>query len=164
MISKNLILSLPLMVLSYSAFAVELNSSAPSFSLPTISAAKQVNLADYRGKVVYLDFWASWCAPCRVSFPILNSFYKNYHNKGFEVVAINLDETPDAAQRFLKENPINFTILRDTSGEIPKRYDVEAMPTSFLIDNKGVVRHIHTGFSAADKTDLQQKIQALLAE
>jgi thiol-disulfide isomerase/thioredoxin len=164
MISKNLILGLPLMVLSYSVLAVELNSSAPSFSLPSIKTAKQINLADYQGKVVYLDFWASWCVPCRVSFPILNGLYQSYHQQGFEVVGINLDEEPEAALRFLKDNPVDFSVLRDIQGDVPKSYQVEAMPTSFLIDKKGLVRHIHTGFSRADEAELKQKIQMLLAE
>ncbi|MDQ7089539.1 MAG: TlpA disulfide reductase family protein [Methylococcales bacterium] len=165
MIIKTLILSLPLIALSYSVSAVELKSPAPAFSLPAINkTTEKITLSDYKGKVIYLDFWASWCAPCRVSFPILDRLYQNHHQEGFEVIAINLDEEPEAARQFLKDNPIHFTVLRDSLGEVPERYQVDAMPTSFLIDKKGTIRHIHSGFSATDEADLKQRIEGLLAE
>ena len=164
MIIRNLFLSIILIVLSYSVSAIELNSAAPLFSLPSIKTTQQVTLSDYKGKVIYLDFWASWCAPCRVSFPILDNLHQTYQKDGFEVVAINLDEEPEAAQRFLKDYPASFTVLRDAIGHVPENYYVEAMPSSFLIDRKGIIRHIHEGFSRTDEADLKQKIEMLLAE
>lgn len=138
---------------------------APQFSLPTLVGDKPVALDSYKGKVVYLDFWASWCAPCRTSFPILNKLYDKLKAQGFEVVAINVDEDKTNAEKFLKEIPVGFTVLRDATGEwADKQYAVESMPTSFIIDKQGVVQKVHKGFTSDDVNELEHKITELLAK
>ena len=149
---------------SMPSYAVDIGQPAPAFSLPSVQTNTQVSLQQFAGKVVYVDFWASWCAPCRVSFPALNALYATLKSHGFEVVAINLDEDKANAEKFLKEIPANFTVLRDGTGEWADKYVVESMPTSFIVDSQGVVRHIHHGFTNADVAELENKIKALLVK
>lgn len=150
--------------LSFSVQALELNSIAPEFTLPKLGTTQSSRLSQYRGKVVYLDFWASWCAPCRTSFPLLEDFYQVKQKEGFALVAINMDEEIESAQRFLELYPASFEILRDAEARWADTYGIETMPTSFIIDKKGVIRHIHHGFSKDDMTDIEKIVAQLLAE
>jgi len=152
------------MLLSNIAAAVEKGSTAPLFSLPQIGQENKIALGNYKGKVVYLDFWASWCAPCRVSFPLLNTLYKEKKNRGFEIIAINLDEDDNDLKRFLKLISVDFTLLRDLSNKVPEMYAVEAMPSSFIIDKKGQIRYVHKGFKRSDMAKIEQKVEQLLNE
>jgi len=149
---------------SVSAQALELEQAAPEFSLPQLSSETMNTLSQYRGKVIYLDFWASWCAPCRTSFPLLEKLYQENKDKGFTLVAINMDEEVEAANRFLKTYPATFDILRDAKGQWADTYGVETMPTSFIIDKKGVVRQVHSGFAKDDIVDIEEMVNKLLAE
>lgn len=115
-------------------------------------------------KVVYLDFWASWCAPCKASFPVLSSWHQKYSPKGFMVLGVNVDEDAAAMQSFLKKNNPGFSSVRDASQKLVAAADVKTMPTSFLIDRKGVIRVVHNGFRAKDEAALTAKIESLIAE
>ena len=148
---------------SIDAKAVEAGQPAPPFTLPSLLQNRETNLQQFKGKVVYLDFWASWCAPCRISFPLLNKLHQKLKSQDFEVVAINLDEEKDKAEKFLKEIPVDFTVLRDADGKWSDQYVVESMPTSFIIDRNGVVQMIHHGFTSDDITGIENKITELLA-
>jgi thiol-disulfide isomerase/thioredoxin len=116
------------------------------------------------GKVVYLDFWASWCAPCKASFPVLSGWHQKYSAKGFLVLGVNVDEDAAAMQNFLKKNNPGFPTVRDAAQKLVAAADVKTMPTSFLIDRKGVIRLVHNGFRAKDEAALTAKIEALIAE
>lgn len=116
------------------------------------------------GKVVYLDFWASWCAPCRMSFPVLSEWQKRYGKDGFVVLAVNLDNDPEKMRAFLARNGSGVNIVRDAAKRLVADADIKTMPTSYLIDRKGVIRFVHNGFRANDKPDLERKIEALLRE
>jgi thiol-disulfide isomerase/thioredoxin len=146
------------------ANATDVGQSAPQFTLPTLQADQPTALKQYAGKVIYLDFWASWCAPCRTSFPLLNKLHEKLKAKGFEVVGINLDEDKANAEKFLKEFPVSFTVLRDAKGEWADKFVVESMPTSFIIDKQGLVQNIHHGFASDDIKELEEKITQLLAK
>lgn len=146
------------------AQATEIGQSAPQFTLPTLQQDTPTSLKQFAGKVVYVDFWASWCAPCRTSFPLLNKLHEKLKSKGFEVVGINLDEDKANAEKFLKEFPVGFTVLRDAKGEWADQFVVESMPTSFILDKQGVVQHIHHGFTSNDVKELEEKITGLLAK
>ncbi|MDO9105589.1 MAG: TlpA disulfide reductase family protein [Methylovulum sp.] len=148
---------------TFTVDAADIGEPAPQFTLPTLQQNQPVALTAFSGKVIYLDFWASWCAPCRTSFPLLNALYSKLKAQGFEVIAVNLDEDKAKADQFIKEFPVGFTVLRDSKGEWADSYVVESMPTSFIIDKQGVVQHIHHGFSSADVTGLEQKITQLLS-
>lgn len=146
------------------ASATEVGQAAPQFTLPSLEKDQPISLKQYAGKVVYLDFWASWCAPCRTSFPLLNKLYEKLKTQGFEVVAINLDEDKTNADKFFKEFPVNFTVLRDAKGEWADKFVVESMPTSFIIDKQGVVQVVHNGFTSDDIHELEAKVTTLLAK
>ena len=134
--------------------------AAPSFTLEGISA--QVDLTDYKGKVVYLDFWASWCVPCRKSFPWMNQLKEFYGERGLEVIAINLDQERKLADAFLADTPATFTIAFDPQGQSAEDYQVMGMPSSYLIDRNGILHHSHVGFRDKDKAALESQIEELL--
>jgi thiol-disulfide isomerase/thioredoxin len=121
-----------------------------------------VSLEKYRGKVVYLDFWASWCAPCLKAIPEIEAMRKELANDGFQVVAVNLDTSPKKALRFLAKNPIGYPSASDPKGRLPKQFGVDTMPTSYLIDGEGVIRYVHRGFQRGDGTKLRAEIRKLL--
>lgn len=141
------------------AHAEEKNANL-DFELP--GKTSSIKLSDFKGKVVYLDFWASWCGPCKQSFPWMNSIYEKYRSQGFEIVAINLDMNADDAQKFLANNTAKFSIAFDSKGVTPKQYGVKGMPTSYLLGRDGRVIYQHMGFNEADKEKLEQKIQEVL--
>ncbi len=136
---------------------------APLFERVPLRGGEPVSLADYRGKVVVVDFWASWCGPCRKSMPFLEELRKQHHARGFEVLAINLDARVDDALRFLRFYPVSYPVLRDT-GTLPELYGVRGMPTSYYIDRRGVVRLIHIGFDDSDQSDVRKLVLDLLEE
>jgi len=121
-------------------------------------------LPDTKGKVVYLDFWASWCAPCKASFPTLDKWNREYAKRGFTVIGVNVDETAAAMETFLKKNTVAFPLVRDAAHKLVAAANVATMPTSFLIDRKGNVRLVHNGFRAKDAAELTAKIEELLNE
>ena len=133
---------------------------APNFTVST--GNKTIKLSDYKGKVIYLDFFASWCVPCRKSFPWLNSMHKRYKNKGLVVLAINLDKNKADAKRFLSKYPANFIVGYDPEGKVAGLYQLPGMPSSFLIDKKGNIVSSHVGFHAEDSAELEQEIKNLL--
>jgi len=122
----------------------------------------QFNLEQYKGKVVYLDFWASWCKPCQVSFPWMNKVEQKYKDKNFKVVTINLDEKTSDMMTFLKRLNANFDIYHDPSGTFAEKFKIEGMPTSYLIDKTGKVVKKHIGFYSKKIPHYEQQIEALL--
>ena len=149
---------------AFTANATEVGQPAPQFTLPTLKTDSPIALKQFAGKVVYLDFWASWCAPCKTSFPLLNKLHTKLKEQGFEVVAVNLDENKLLGEKFLQEVPVDFTVLHDEKGEWADKYVVESMPTSFIIDKNGVVQKVHHGFTSDDIKELETKITELLAK
>jgi len=134
---------------------------APAFSLKGDNG--QISLNKYRGKVIYLDFWASWCVPCRKSFPWMNAMQNKYKAKGLVVIGVNLDDNREAAKAFLSQVPADFTIAYDPDGETPGKYQVEVMPTSYLIDRDGKLVYKHRGFKKSQSAEMEHKISSLLA-
>ena len=151
---------LALLLLSHNSFAA-LNQ-APDINLPGVNGS--VKLAELKGKVVYLDFWASWCEPCKKSFPWLHDIKQSYADKGFEVVAVNLDKDRKLADAFLKEMDVNFVLAFDEDGESASAYKLKGMPSSYLIGRDGKLYASHIGFKEKDKTKLEQAIKELLAK
>jgi thiol-disulfide isomerase/thioredoxin len=116
-----------------------------------------------KGKVVMVDFWASWCEPCKQSFPVMAELQKQYGEKGLVVVAINVDENRSDMEAFLKKNAATFLILRDSAQKLVAQAGIATMPSSFLIDREGKVRFVHTGYRGAEtKKKYEEEIQALL--
>ena len=134
------------------------------FGLSTVaSPAHALDLNAYHGKVVYLDFWASWCKPCRQSFPWLADMQQKYGKDGFVVVAVNVDKERALADRFLADVPHPFTIAFDPDGELATRYGIEAMPSSVLIDGNGKVIATHAGFFDHKRDHYEKRIRAALS-
>jgi thiol-disulfide isomerase/thioredoxin len=123
-----------------------------------------LNLAAHRGKVVYIDFWASWCSPCVQSFPWMNAMQKKYHDSGLVVIGVNVDRRRESAEAFLSKTPAAFEIVYDPSGELASELDLGGMPCSFLVDRRGILRENHVGFRDGDAQHLEQSIQSLLKE
>lgn len=124
--------------------------------------ATEIDFDQYKGKVVYLDFWASWCGPCRESFPWMTAMQHRYGPQGFVVLAVNLDQEPELAKKFLTEFNVNFTVEYDATGKLAEQFGVETMPTSFLIDRDGKARAKHQGFHTDKTREYEQEITQLL--
>lgn len=146
------------------ANAATQGETSPDCMLNALNNATRYDLQQFRGKVVYVDFWASWCAPCAKSFPFLNSVYKKYQPRGLQVLAINMDEQPELAKDFLSKYPAEFPIATDLVGQCAENFAVEAMPSSYLIDKKGIIRHVHFGFRPDEAEKLHGLLEQLLAE
>lgn len=123
---------------------------------------RQLRLDDHRGQVVYLDFWASWCKPCRESFPWMNSLLRKYPAEKFTIITINLDQEPGAMERFLSKYPAAFDIYHDPEGALAEQFKIEAMPTSYLIDASGAVVKKHIGFYTSQIENYEREIEELL--
>ena len=128
------------------------------------SAADAFDLSHYRGKVVVVDFWASWCEPCRHSFPWLNEMQARYADRGLVVIGINVDRAPSDAARFLRDVPASFSIVYDPTGSIAERYDVPGMPSSFVFGPDGEMVARHIGFREGLRKEREAELQKLLAE
>lgn len=135
------------------SWAIEVGETAPE--IVATSSGTAVTLASMRGQWVYLDFWASWCGPCKQSFPWMNEMHAKYGSRGLRIIAINVDAKASDAERFLGGTPAKFAVAYDPKGETPKRYAVKAMPTSYLIDPKGRVTLVHAGFRENDRAALE---------
>ncbi len=146
--------------------ALPLFTAAHAASLPDITVTTDqgpLRLASLRGKVVYLDYWASWCAPCRQSFPWMNEMQARHGDKGLVVVAVSVDKDAAEARRFLASNPARFTVAFDPEGNTAKSLALKGMPSSFLIDRQGEIVSTHVGFREAGKQKIEGEIGALLA-
>ena len=136
--------------------------------ISTVSYAGDANqqlqslLTKHQGKVIYLDFWASWCVPCRKSFPWMKQIQTKYQGQDFTVISINVDAEPELADKFLKKNPINFPVVFDPTGEIAARYGLKGMPTSYLLDKDGAVKVEHVGFFTHQQSLYEQQIKWLI--
>src|SRR5476651_43876 len=126
--------------------------------------AADLDMSAYRGKVVYVDFWASWCGPCKQSFPWLDNLVREYESQNFVVIGVNVDKDRGRAERFLNETPAEFSIVYDPKGELATTYKVAGMPSGILIDRAGHVRFQHAGFSEKQKGLYEEQLQTLLAE
>ena len=127
------------------------------------TATGKVALHELRGKVVLVDFWASWCVPCRQSFPWLSAISGRYAADDFVVVAVNLDKRRDLAEKFLREFAPSFTVAFDPAGKSAEEYAVAAMPSSFLVGREGQLLYSHAGFDLADAESIEKKIQEAIA-
>lgn len=146
------------------AVAVAPADKAPAFAAPLIGSSGQLDTRALAGKVYYIDFWASWCGPCRASFPMLDKLYARHREQGFVVVGVNQDERLDDAQRFIDRIPVNFPLIADADHRIAESYKVSGMPSGILVDRSGVVRHVMRGFRGGEEEHLAGLIARLVGE
>lgn len=144
-------------LVAWQAQAQEVGKPAPDFELPNLNQ-EGIKLSGYQGKVVYLDFWASWCAPCRETFPWMNQLREKYGKDGLEILAVNIDTKRADADKFLGKIPAGFTVLFDPKRGVAKTYALKGMPTSFLIDRSGNVVSSHLGFQKDRAGELEAHI------
>ena len=136
---------------------------APAFTLMSRSG-KQVSLAQFKGDVVMINFWASWCGPCRQEMPLLDQIYKKYKDFGFTLIGVNVEPDSKAANAWLAATPVTYPILYDTKSKVSKLYQVQAMPTTVIIDRKGMVRYVHRGYLPGDENGYLNSIRALIVQ
>jgi len=151
-----------LLVLSLLAAGAQ---AAPSLDHQVLNAQNQsVSLNEFKGKVVYVDFWASWCGPCRKSFPWMNAMQQKYQAEGLAVVAINLDTEPELAQTFLQQMPAQFNLRFNPEGDVAKSFDLMGMPSSFVFNRQGQLVQQHVGFYPDNAADYERELIKLLKE
>jgi peroxiredoxin len=143
--------------------AVDTNAPAPDFTL-NAQSGKQVELTQFKGQVVMLNFWASWCGPCRQEMPLLDSIYKKYNKLGFTMIGVNVEPDSKAANDWLKHTPVSFPILYDTQSKVSTLYGVSGMPSTVIVDRKGNVRMIHHGYKPGDEEEYLNSIRSLMRE
>ena len=151
-------------VTAQAAFALEPGAPIPELTMTALEGARPVTLADLRGQVVYVDFWASWCVPCRLSMPALDGIYRKNKSRGFAVLGVNKDASVADARRFLSRVPVSFDLVQDAGDAAARGFDVKAMPSGYLVDRKGVVRSVHRGFTADTAATIEREVEALLKE
>lgn len=162
---KTLALLLPLLLIALlnPVQSAPLNQPAPDFTLKSLSG-KNLKLSEQAGNVVMLNFWASWCGPCRKEMPLLNELHNKYEPLGFVILGVNVEQELKLAKAFLKETPVDFPILFDSGNQVSQAYEVIAMPTTVLIDRAGKVRYLHKGYKAGDENKYRKMVKKLVRE
>jgi thiol-disulfide isomerase/thioredoxin len=157
--SKGLLIGL--FVVSFFIFL----STTQAKVLPDKTAKEQLDtlIAKHIGEVIYVDFWASWCGPCRKSFPWMNEMQSRFQSKGFTVISINVDTEKKLAKTFLIRNPANFAVVYDPKGELARFFKIQGMPSSLIINKEGEIKYAHSGFFTEKTSQYEQDIQQLLA-
>lgn len=161
--SRRILLSLALMGLPLLAGASATQGPAPDFTLKS-NSGKNLKLSELRGQVVLINFWASWCGPCRQEMPALEELHKRYASLGFTVLGVNVEQDPSKAQTLLKDIPVSFPVLFDTQNSVSKQYNVKAMPTTVIVDRNGNMRYLHKGYQPGYEQQYAEQVRALIRE
>ncbi len=162
-ISKLILTAVTLMLIAAQAQAISESTPAPDFTLKS-NSGKNIKLSELRGQVVMINFWASWCGPCRQEMPILNQLYQRYEPMGFTLLGVNVEEDSAAANKVLREIPVDFPVLYDNKNQVSETYQVRAMPSTILIDRDGKVRYLHKGYKPGYEEDYQKQVRELIRE
>ncbi len=162
---KNLILGLTLSVFAATSLAASglTGQAAPDFALKS-SSGENLRLSEYRGDVVMVNFWATWCGPCRQEMPLLDELYLRYERVGFSLLGVNIDDDSRKAMRMVSELGVSFPVLFDARKEVSKLYEVDAMPVTVLIDREGTIRYVHHGYKPGYEDKYLDQIRSLLRE
>jgi peroxiredoxin len=158
-----LIAALPMLPGAALAGNIAPGAVAPNFVLNS-STGKPIALADLKGQVVLINFWASWCGPCRQEMPILDQLYRSYQPAGFTLLGVNVEPNASDARKFLKDTPVTFPILFDPTSSVSKLYQVSGMPSTIIVDRDGKIRYVHHGYQPGDENQYLNQIRALTQE
>ncbi len=139
------------------------STPAPDFALQA-RGGQTINLSQYKGQVVMINFWATWCGPCRQEMPLLENIYKKYNKMGFTLLGVNVEPDSKPAEDWLKATPVSFPVLFDKESKVSKLYQVSGMPSTVIVDRKGNVRMIHHGYKPGDENEYLDSIRALVRE
>ena len=153
-----------LFIVTSTAFAAQPGEFPPACDAKIMNTDQALDLTNYKDKVILIDFWATWCPPCKQSMPFLNALRNEFHKNGFEIIAINVDEETQEAKTFLNSYPVDYLMAYDSQGDCPSKYDVKAMPSSYFLDRQGKIRYVHLGFRHADETEIRAWVMQLLQE
>ena len=145
------------------ADAASLKGQAPNFTLKSLGG-KNLKLSEMAGNVVLINFWASWCGPCREEMPLLNDLHKKYEPLGFTVLGVNVEEDARNARGFLKNFPVDFPVVLDNKNQVSKKYNVIAMPTTVVVDRDGNMRFLHKGYKPGDEEKYRKMVKKLVRE
>ena len=137
--------------------------AAPDFTLKS-QKGDNLKLSELRGKVIMINFWASWCGPCRQEMPVLDQLYRHYHALDFTVLGVNVEQNSDDARSLLKDVSVSFPILFDNENKVSRLYDIKGMPSTVLVDRDGNVRYMHVGYQPGTENEYQAQIRALIRE
>jgi len=137
--------------------------TAPDFTLKSLDG-RNIKLSEQAGNVVLLNFWASWCGPCRKEMPLLNELHDKYSPLGFMVLGVNVELDSAQARRFLDDNPVSFPVLLDSENKVTQAYEVVAMPTTAIIDRHGKIRYLHKGYKDGDEQKYRKIVKQLIRE
>lgn len=157
----NKFLMIALLMFASVAQAVEPDQEVPDFTLKAMTG-ENLRLEELRGQVVLINFWASWCGPCRQEMPILQQIHKRYEPLGFTVLGVNVDEEPEKARRIAERLTLDFPLLLDSNQAVSEQYDVNAMPFTVLVDRSGKVRYVHRGYKPGDESHYVNQLKPLL--
>ena len=160
---KKLVILCSVILASVAATAATTSGPAPDFHLQARDGT-QISLADLKGQVVMINFWATWCGPCRQEMPQLEALYQRYSSLGFSLLGVNVEDDPKGAEAWLEETPVSFPILFDSDNRVTKLYDVVAMPSTVLVDRSGNMRYLHHGYKPGYENDYQNQIRELIRE
>jgi peroxiredoxin len=145
------------------AISAEMKGKAPDFTLKSMHG-QNLKLSEQRGNVVLINFWASWCGPCRQEMPLLNDIYLRYRKMGFTLFGVNVEEDSSKAKKMVADLKVAFPILYDTTNAVSKLYNVEAMPTTIIVDRDGNMRFLHRGYKPGYEEDYEKQIRELMRE
>jgi cytochrome c biogenesis protein CcmG/thiol:disulfide interchange protein DsbE len=157
------VLAAGLATFAASADALSAGARAPEIGMNDMSG-RRVTIGGLRGRVVIVDFWASWCEPCEAEMPVLERLQRTYGGQGLTVIGVSQDREVENARQFLSRTRVSFANVHDQGNQIARRYAPDRMPSSYVIDRNGVVRHVHSGFRASDADALEREVRALLAQ
>ena len=151
------------LILPLSSHAVDLRQDAPDFTLKSLEGSN-LRLEEYRGQVVLINFWASWCGPCRQEMPLLDRLHHRYEDTGFAVLGVNVEGEIEPAQEIVDKTNVTFPILIDDGQKVSDMYNLQAMPTTVVVDRDGVVRYIHPGYKPGDEAKYVEVVKKLIRE
>ena len=160
---NRIVAAIAALAIAVPALAGSVGAPAPQFDLAA-QGGKDVSLAQFKGQVVMINFWASWCGPCRQEMPLLENIYKKYGKLGFTMLGVNVESDSNAAIDWLKQTPVSFPILFDKDSKVSKLYDVTGMPSTVIIDRAGKVRMLHHGYKPGDENEYLDSIRTLVRE